>query len=642
MKQGKRGREDSNTQSQKSSKKARKDRSKPKRISSGSDNYSSVSDNDSDDSDDDDSVTVSTRSSYQSSHKSRGGRSHSGGSKTFTKPKSSGKSGQSSKKRASENNQAPVEEFEQLEEPYDEEGEFKANNKISGGEGILIASKIVTFANDSKSRVRNVHLLKSVLKVKSDSKLNSEDIWFVDSGTKQSLTPHAECVITADSTADTLPALRTIDGSQLPATGIGTRLPGVLTNVAICPTAADQLAAVSELQSNGFSVIFPANKKGGVITNTDGKVVLDIDEDSATNLSMYNRITPTLYYTLTVTDRNADELTRVYRISGLTKDLPPEDRVYIQYLVGHFSKEQMIFLSGSVINYPVTREEIELYYPLDKYIEMAAKKPRLPTKATKSKVKVEEQAEKMKQLSKPKYKAEPKSRDVADLINLKKIEARNLTIGYQVGLDFFGPILSISLLSIVDKASGYYFCEAIKKSATKDHERAVRVCINHYARHGHHSKEWKAPIKEARLDEDPKFLSANVASIFEQNGIETTFSPPHEHQFNGLAEGRHRIMIGETTCNMAQSPWVSESLWIAAWNFSRATRNLLPSLRPGYDSITREEDFTGKKPDFNKQIYLPWGMPVLYPISPGSKTIKFSVNQLPGMYMGVPLVLNPR
>ena len=134
-------------------------------------------------------------------------------------------------------------DFAAIDEP-DVEDVYVADNQIDV-EHVHSHPKSVHFADQSKSRVKNVKILKSVLKVNSN--FGSEDIWFVDSGTKQSLTPHAERVTCVTDAVDGLPALRTIDGSQLPATGIGTRLSGVLTNVAVCPTAADQLAAVSEL-----------------------------------------------------------------------------------------------------------------------------------------------------------------------------------------------------------------------------------------------------------------------------------------------------------------------------------------------------------------------------------------------------------
>jgi hypothetical protein len=112
-------------------------------------------------------------------------------------------------------------------------------------------------------------------------------------------------------------------------------------------------------------------------------------------------------------------------------------------------------------------------------------------------------------------------------IPLSRLEPRNIEIGQQVGIDFMGPILSLSTLNFTDKASGYCVSTIVRKDGKRISFQLFNqfsICMPSMVVHSHHTKEWHSPIREFRCDSDPVLLSSKVQKLCKENGVEVVAS----------------------------------------------------------------------------------------------------------------------
>jgi len=88
----------------------------------------------------------------------------------------------------------------------------------------------------------------------------------------------------------------------------------------------------------------------------------------------------------------------------------------------------------------------------------------------------------------------------------------------------------------------------------------LQQIIDHYEIHGHHQKELRISINEARADSDKKFRSQAMKKLCSTNGITMTFSPPNQRAYNGLVEQHHETISNQVTSMFSCARWMPEML----------------------------------------------------------------------------------
>jgi len=314
-------------------------------------------------------------------------------------------------------------------------------------------------------------------------------------------------------------------------------------------------------------------------------------------------------------------------VYGLPKGVTVEEKVLFCHCVGHWNKKTMIAMAnGSVDNFPLTVEQVKKYFPepcacciKGQYRKRSANEhhvvPHAGYHTTADAV------------------SDKADFQLYNMFTSRRVEGRNLIIGAQIGLDFFGPILEASMLVATDKASGYMFTVPVPKNGKKDTVALIQKILDHYARYGHHKSEFNVPIIEVRCDSDKLFLSKEVDKLMSANGIKVIASPPDVHELNGLAERSNQTILNKCRMAFAQAKHCPEILWPLCWEYQVVLYNLCLCPMFGNEHKTRHEVFTGEKPDFGKTPYLPFGTVVEFPIH--DQKTKFAEKTSTGVFVGL-------
>jgi hypothetical protein len=303
-----------------------------------------------------------------------------------------------------------------------------------------------------------------------------------------------------------------------------------------------------------------------------------------------------------------------------------EQQVAWAHSIGHMNRDTMLFLAnGGADNYCVTPEQIKKYMP---ECEVCMKGTLQRRKISSSKIKetpVEGVINKKKD-------DDVKAKDGLSYPDFtkKRIEQVNTTIGAQLGFDYYGPHYNVKVLTCTDKASGYMFSQALDKNDLKHAPEKLETAFAHYAAHGHHEKEFNKPIVEIRIDSDSTLLSKEAMKVYQNHGVKVEASPPDEHRLNGLAEKTNQTLARQVTKAFVGNPHVPEVLWPVAWIYETKLMNLHRSLIEG-SQVSRVEEFTGRKPDFNETPYLPFGTVIEFPVS--VRKSKFSERSHTGIFV---------
>ena len=360
------------------------------------------------------------------------------------------------------------------------------------------------------------------------------------------------------------------------------------------------------LRNKGYTVVIPSVQMspdvGIIVHDNNGKVIMlgdtDLVIDSRDIGTYHHTITPAILDTVII---NAYRVNAVY---GFAPDNVAELVSYIQRCF-HTTKDRTIWISTQISNFPVTPEQIKKYWKED----ICWLKGNLKSR----KIDVH-------QFDEVKTKKSRKNRKDST----KDLETRNLKIGWQIGLDFFGPVAGYAVLDAVDKASGFSTSSTHFKVSTKSSKKELfneftnakapelmQEIIHTYAKNGHHQKEFQKSINEARADSDKKFKSQDMKKLCSSNGIHMSFSPPNQHAWNGLVEQHHGVISNQITSLFACARWIPEALWPDAWNLAELLLNLHQSHLPDVDE-TKYESFLGSKPNWNSLGILPFGQPVMF------------------------------
>jgi hypothetical protein len=431
----------------------------------------------------------------------------------------------------------------------------------------------------------------------------------LDSGAEEHLVNSTKH-LTEQYKVSKLPKMHTANGNEMKVKAVG-KIGDDIDGVMVCPEVRDNLLSTVRLQQKGYWVILPPldhvadsyEQDAGFVCDKEGRVMLRIDSNMLTDVATFGDLDDSVHIRLPEITYNKGYYpgkTTVNRVYGLPADIDTAALVRFVHAIGHESKAEMIFQAEhGIANYPVTVDQIKKHYPHDCEICIKGKLKQRKVSTKKVEEVIVEEPQVKNDDVKPSYKGILKKNlpQIYDFIKTDRLEPRNLVIGQQIGVDFYGPILEVSVLEATDKASGYGYGLSVRKDGKKDADLALQDICDHYKEHGHHSSEWNQPIAEIRADSDSVFVSQKAVAVFKKNGIKSTLSPPHQHEHNGLAEVSNQNLANLVTCYLAQARHVPEILWPLAWSYARMVRNLKRSKVPG-SLLTRYEEFTGKKPDF--------------------------------------------
>jgi len=123
-----------------------------------------------------------------------------------------------------------------------------------------------------------------------------------------------------------------------------------------------------------------------------------------------------------------------------------------------------------------------------------------------------------------------------------------LIIGAEIGTDLFGPINGLSLSTFRDKTTGHGNSALMKNGkSAKELSIILKNQCAYYAKFGHHTDQYNAPIEKIKADAESVYRSKLIKEFCNQKGINIEFSPPHAHEYNGLIESHNKIISNKLT-----------------------------------------------------------------------------------------------
>jgi hypothetical protein len=120
-------------------------------------------------------------------------------------------------------------------------------------------------------------------------------------------------------------------------------------------------------------------------------------------------------------------------------------------------------------------------------------------------------------------------------------------------------------------------------------------------------KESGKKVKSLRSDNGGEYISNKIKEFCNREEIQRELIVPHNPQQYGVAEGKNKMIVGEARA-MLHDQGLLMHLWVEACDIAVYVQNHCPYRILGMS--TREEDFTGKKPDvshfliFGSSVYV--------------------------------------
>ena len=106
------------------------------------------------------------------------------------------------------------------------------------------------------------------------------------------------------------------------------------------------------------------------------------------------------------------------------------------------------------------------------------------------------------------------------------MESRNLAPGFEVVINYYGPVCNVSVLKAIDKATGFRMSIdmkhtnkklGIEQNWLKDCKQNVVEHLGYifreYERFGHHEGKWGVPLNHLKADSDQIFRSKAVNAL---------------------------------------------------------------------------------------------------------------------------------
>ena len=366
----------------------------------------------------------------------------------------------------------------------------------------------------------------------------------------------------------------------------------------------------------------------GFFLDKDWTLVGVCDKDLMTNVSDWSSYNVKLNVPdLSPIARVLNPQRRVNMIYGFSKELSVAERVSFVTRSLMMSQSDLEFLTIGMINFPLDQMQIRKHYKKPEALvqgQMQARSKKWPGI-------VQDDIE-----------------SIAVSAPLKNphrmLEQRNLTIGAVVGTDVFGPFQNKCASQFVDKASGFvkswFFNWSSKKQVSfkyaqdngqvdEKQAHAVVKTVEHifdvYKSYGH-------GIKVLQSDSFSAYKSKTISDFILTQHAKQQISTPGQHEGNGLSEAYVKHISNLVTAMLIAAPHFPLQHWNRAWDQAELISNLKKSRIPG-SNVTRWEEFTHERPDFDLMPILPFGEPVLYlHASEFRKTL--ATHGRKGMYVG--------
>ena len=200
--------------------------------------------------------------------------------------------------------------------------------------------------------------------------------------------------------------------------------------------------------------------------------------------------------------------------------------------------------------------------------------------------------------------------------------------GDEVAMDEGGPISpptisgADSIMAYKDKVTKYGFIIIAKHKKTEDLNMYHNIANNHYKLHGHRIRRLKQDALPAAMT-----VSAQLAAMEQQ--IDLRFKSPHQHE--GADEEFIKTLFKAIVVAFAWATWMPR----AYWGFAARRENMVYNLRlaPGFNNMTRQEAFTGIKPNFELLPIGRFGAPYLILIDKSAIQWKFGEHGMFAAYL---------
>ena len=480
--------------------------------------------------------------------------------------------------------------------------------------------------------------VKQVLNKKTDSKYQG----ILDSGADESCTPYKDILMgvnRSNNSSKNKVILTSASGHRLDVSMVGD-ISSVLTDVLVSHDLDTTLLSTKKISQKGIGTWIPpagsSKHIGAVLIRDDGMVMGVADK----NMSLDVRSIQDTGIKVALPDlalvKSAPRIpnlinnSMVRMVDGVTRyqyglgRMPIADQVaFIQKTMMCSKKDLLFMANGAIDNFPVTAAQVNTHWSEDVcWLQGHFKKRKTDRGQFEDLSEMKEIESMVMNDSKPvKDQVLPISSD-----ELKMLEPRNLVMGMEVGTDIFGPLLGATIVTAVDKCSGYGISQKLQKGK-KGLATAIEEIVDLYEEQGH-------PIQTLCSDSEAAYKTHEmVMGVLRQRKIKAKYSAPYQKSYNGLAEVHHNIIRSKATSMMCCALHLPQQFWVGAWYQAEVVNNLRQSRLPG-STVTRFEEFYGVKPDFKKRVMAPFGHPVLYRVPKERREPGLTAKGRLGVYIG--------
>jgi hypothetical protein len=463
----------------------------------------------------------------------------------------------------------------------------------------------------------------------------------IDSGADESCTPYKD-ILMKSITSKSDVVLTSASGHQLDISLVGD-ISSILTDVLVSRDLETTLLSTRRISQKGIGTWIPPvgqqdSQIGAVLIRDDGMIMGVADKNMSIDVRSIQD---------TGIMVNLPDLTLIRsgpKVPGLLKTssvrmmangasryqyglgrMPIADQVAFIQKTMMCSKRDLIFMaSGAIENFPVSAAQIKAHWKEDVCWMQGHIKKRKTDRGQFEDLSEMREIESMEKHDSKK----PMKEDMSPISSrdMAMIEPRNLIMGMEVGTDIFGPLLGATIVTAVDKCSGYGISQKLK-AGKKGLAMAIEEIADLYEEQGH-------PIQVLRSDSEAAYKTYDmVIGILRKKGIKPQYSAPYQKAYNGLAEIHHGIIRSKATSMMCCALHLPQQFWVGAWYHAELVNNLRQSRYPG-STVTRWEEFYGVKPDFKRMVVAPFGHPVLYRVPKERRQSGLTERGRLGVYIG--------
>jgi hypothetical protein len=180
-------------------------------------------------------------------------------------------------------------------------------------------------------------------------------------------------------------------------------------------------------------------------------------------------------------------------------------------------------------------------------------------------------------------------------------------IGWSMHSDSIGPYAGSSMISLVDKASGYALVEKRPKGVGAS-AKILQGFFRKYKLRNHLTRMLSS-------DSAQVYTGDKLKKILVEFNCISDFSPPYKQAYNGYIEQIQYLIMCTTISLLANAPHLSIVFWPSACKMATLLWNLQQCPIVGQENMCRLEAFIHDNIDMNEIVILPFGIPIRFAIS---------------------------